>query len=322
MASEDQNCPRCGKERSSCTCPRPNRDDGPTGAGPFVPKKREFPKVVAGKDECGICGMPLKDSECPMCGWSPSEQGGRADLRCGFCGSRLNTDGRCTGCGIGLEDLEKGDNGRPKAPVDFSCPVCLKSISLTDYSCPNCGARIWLDVDGELKNLETLRCPKCDRPVSEDDRICPDCMFDIWMGGEDAMRDTVSAALKDAQFQIETGKREGANLDKLAPLLTDMEMKFVEGHYRKAEAVAVLVSNAAKTSVLQYKMFKDALRKAQRLCNDAKEFTDVSELAPILDSAHSEAAKGDYKNAMRFAMKASIMAERLRGKRILGVLER
>jgi hypothetical protein len=325
MTVQGEQCPLCKKDRADCTCdaPKDNVDTRPTEAGSerkmFHIKRRVLPKTVVGENECRICGMALEDSVCPMCGWSPKEWEGEVSYRCPFCGSAIEEGKACESCGRTMEDLEKEDYQEFKTPIDFSCPICLKKITLTDDSCPQCSAHIWLDVEGELENLDVLRCPKCRFEISEDDKSCPNCSFDIWIGGEEEMAGAVQNVIGEAENAVNEGLNEGVNLDKYNSLLSETRKKFEEGHHRKAEKMAELVLAATKTTVLQFKMFNDALRKAERLYNEVKDVTDASEVFSVLDQARALADEGEYKNAMRTALRAAIIAEKLKGKQILGL---
>ncbi len=325
MTVQGEQCPLCKKDRADCACdaPRDNIATRPAEAGSekkmFHLKRRELPKTVVGENECRICGMTLEGSMCPMCGWSPRLSRVDDAYRCPFCGSILDDGDACKDCGRAIGDLEKADSEEFKTPIDFSCPICLKKINLTDDSCPHCGARIWLDVEGELQNLDVLRCPKCQFEISEDDNSCPNCDFDIWIGGEEEMASAVRNVIGEAQDAVDEGLKDGVNLVKYKSLLSETRKKFEEGHHRKAEKMAELVLAATKTAVLQFKMFNDALRKAERYYNEVKDVVDASEVFSVLDQARALADEGEYKNAMRTALRAAIIAEKLKGKQILGL---
>lgn len=325
MTVQGEQCPLCRKDRADCACdaPKDNVATRPAEAGSgrkmFHLKRRELPKTVVGENECRICGMALEDSVCPMCGWSPKGWEGGVSYRCPFCGSAMEEGKACGSCGRTMEDLEKEDYQEFKTPIDFSCPMCMKRVNLTDVSCLHCGASIWLDVESEMENLEVLRCPKCEFEISEEDERCPNCDFDVWIGGEEEMAAAVQNVIKDAEDALEEGVNEGVNLDKFTSLLTETRRKFEEGHHRKAEKMAELVLAATKTTVLQFKMFNDALRKAERYYNEVKDFADASEVFSVLDQARALADEGEYRNAMRMALRAAIIAEKLRGKQVLGL---
>jgi hypothetical protein len=242
-----------------------------------------------------------------MCGWSPGFPEDGDSYRCPFCGNEVEEGKACGSCGRTLEELEKEDSQEFKTPIDFSCPICLKKINLTDDSCPHCEAHIWFDVERELENLDVLRCPKCQFEISEDDKSCPNCDFDIWIGGEEEMAGAVRGVIGEAENAVNEGLDEGANLEKYKSLLSEARRKFEEGHA------------ATKTTVLQFKMFNDALRKAERLYNEVKDVADASEVFSVLDQARALADEGEYRNAMRTALRAAIIAEKLKGKQILGL---
>ena len=181
MTVQGEQCPLCKKDRADCACdaPKDNVATRPAESGSerkmFHIKRRELPKTVVGENECGICGMTLEDSVCPMCGWSPRLSKVDDAYRCPFGGSILDDGDACKDCGRAIGDLEKADSEEFKTPIDFSCPICLKKINLTDDSCPHCAARIWLDVEGELENLDVLRCPKCQFENREGAKFCGKC---------------------------------------------------------------------------------------------------------------------------------------------------
>lgn len=325
MTEQDGKCLRCKKDYSDCTCN--STEDGaalqsvqsPPKKKMFHIKRRELPKTVPGHDQCKICGMTLEDSTCPMCGWSPKGWEGEVSYRCPFCGSAIEEGEACNSCGRTMEDLEKDDYQEFKTPIDFSCPICLTKIILTDDSCTHCGAHIWLDVEKELENLDVFRCPQCQFEISEDDKRCPNCDFDIWIGGEGEMATAVRNVIGEAESAVDDGLKEGVNLDKYNSLLFEAKRKYEDGHYKKAEKMAELVLAATKTTVLQFKMFNDALRKAERYYNEVKDIADASEVFSVLDQARALADEGEYRNAMRTALRAAIIAEKLKGKQVLGL---
>jgi hypothetical protein len=301
MTEEDELCPECKRVIPFCTCTSsPAKEassqlEKPPERKMFYLPRREFPRIVIGENECRICGMPLENTACPMCGWSAKDAvvDDERDYLCPFCNAKLGEGGQCTECGRTMEDLE-GDESEYRTPIDFSCPICLKNMRLVDDLCPHCGAQIWF----------AKKCPNCD--------------FEVWIGGQDGIAGTVLEVVKDAEFQLEYGRKEGANLDKLASMVSEARKKFEEGDLRKAEKMAELAAAAAKTTLLQFKMFEDARRKALRIREESARIGDSSEVDSILEDAYAQAEVGEYKTAMRMALRAAILAEKIRDSKTLG----
>jgi len=320
MAETKEYCPKCKKEKIFCTCESPRTDVAKPERKMFTLPRREFPKVFLGENECHICGMPLKDSTCPMCGWTPGAPEPEATYRCPFCGIELISIEKCPSCGKDLQEFEK-EKKDLEVVIECSCPICLKEISVEDDLCPHCNAQIWLDVEKELESLHVLKCPKCQTEISEDVEKCPECGFEVWFESKEDLLSGAIEIMKEAETQLNIGREEGANLDRLANLLAAAKEDFDKEDYRKARKTAKLVLDAAKTKTLQLKMFEDALRKAERLYEEVNDLGDVSEITANLDYAKTQAEIGEYKNALKLAIKASIVAEKLKGQKTLGMIE-
>jgi hypothetical protein len=274
-----------------------------------------------GEHECRICGMPLEDSVCPMCGWRPEKDKDEApSYRCPFCGAKLENLEKCQECGRSTEELEQDIKEIP-AGLECSCPACLEKIAIEDETCPHCGIRIWLDIEKESKRLDVLRCPSCQTELSEDVEKCPKCGFDVWFEGDEKLEDAVLEVIKDAGNQLDSAKKEGVRLDKIPLLLLHAKKNFDAGHHKKAEKMANLVLGIVKSKSLQLKMYKDALSKAEKLSREVDEMGDTSEIVTTMDYARTQADVGKYKNALKLAVRAGILAEKIKGQKVLDTMK-
>jgi hypothetical protein len=324
MDESKEHCPTCKKELPFCTCKTPNSEPSFPERKMFTLPRREFPKVMAGEGECKICGMPLKDSSCPMCGWTLGVETDENELtdefRCPFCDLDMDSDGKCPSCGRGLDYLET-EKEELTAAIQCSCPMCLKDIGLGDDVCPHCGARIWLDLEKELTVLDVTRCPKCQAEVSEELDDCPECGFNIWYDGGEGLEAAVLGIVESAEIKLAEGKKEGVRVEKLEAVLAKARKKHELGHYRTAEKIAQLVINAAKTRSLQYKMASDALKKAEKSYDEVGESADSSELLTLLNAAKRISESGKYQYAIRLAIRVRILAEKLKGQEPLTMMD-
>lgn len=307
-------CKHCGVELDKdSTCPLCGESYGTVKSGP-IPARAPLPSTeITDEKSCKVCGFVLTDesTDCPMCG-SPVlvEEEDVPEFRCPVCESPLEMDATvCPTCDVNL----KGEEEKPD--LSFRCPVCQEMMQLEDQECGQCGARIWLDLDEEIKRILEYRCPICNEPVKENDSKCPNCEADIWMRDEDAMKDEATSKIEEAVTQIKIEKKETkTDLSNAIKFLNVARKAFEANDYNRASRCASLSVDLARSAGLQKRILVDALQRAENtvtLVN--KKGGDVVKAEELLQSSKEEARKGNYRKAFKMAIRGKVLAESTMG---------
>jgi RNA polymerase subunit RPABC4/transcription elongation factor Spt4 len=303
-------CKHCGVELDgNSTCPLCGESYGVVKSS-AIPSRAPLPSTeITDERSCKVCGFMLTDesTECPMCD-SPVlvEEEDVPEFRCPVCESPLDMDAAiCPTCEVDLKGKEE------KPDMSFRCPVCQKMMQIEDQECGHCGARIWLDLDEEVRRIQEYRCPMCNEPVQEDTAKCPKCEADIWMRDEDALKDEATLKIEEAVTQIEIEEKETkTDLSNAIKFLNVARKAFETNDYSRASRCASLSVDLARSSGLQKRILIDALQRAERtvtLVN--KKGGDAVKAEELLQSSKEEARRGNYRKAFKMAIRGKVLAE-------------
>ncbi|MCK4366828.1 MAG: hypothetical protein KAW84_02635, partial [Thermoplasmata archaeon] len=247
-----------GDEESCPICGAPSREPK-KGSHPIAVQVEQLPQHDESEESCLVCGIPLRGEICEMCG-SPrmSVKERELEFRCPFCEEPVDPNAtRCPHCGIDYVSREK------EKDINYRCPVCGEVASLLEDRCSGCGTDIWLDFESERRSIQRFLCPMCGEEADPESKTCPECGAGIWVGEEDA-RESAETAIDSASRSIkEEMSKEPANLDRAEVVLVSAKEAFDNGDYFAASRAANLSTEIAKTTVLQTKIFQEAVRRAQ-----------------------------------------------------------
>ena len=211
----------------------------------------------------------------------------------------------CSRCGA----LAAGGE-RPDAP-GFQCPRCSSEISLDVESCPRCGVRIWMNEAAEAARLETLKCPACGAPLAGDEHKCEKCGFLVWLESEDDRKERASAKIKEAMSSITAFRdRFGSPPERAVTYLEAAQRVLENGEVDLALRRALIAAEIAETDSRQRIILLEAEKRAEDRLRSAEEMGgDVARCRELLDLSRKANEKGDYKVAIRLALKCKILAE-------------
>lgn len=265
-----------------------------------------MPQHDESEESCLVCGIPLRGEICEMCG-SPrmSVKERELEFRCPFCEEPVDPNAtRCPHCGIDYVSREK------EKDINYRCPVCGEVASLLEDRCSGCGTDIWLDFESERRSIQRFLCPMCGEEADPESKTCPECGAGIWVGEEDA-RESAETAIDSASRSIkEEMSKEPANLDRAEVVLVSAKEAFDNGDYFAASRAANLSTEIAKTTVLQTKIFQEAVRRAQsRITYLDEKGGDSSDAIDLLRRAVRVKQTGNIRGAVRLAIKSRIRAE-------------
>jgi RNA polymerase subunit RPABC4/transcription elongation factor Spt4 len=253
VLDESSTCPLCGEfygKSETGTSPIPTRSQMPT-------------TMITDERSCKVCGHIMDDDSatCPMCN-SPilSEVEEEPEFRCPVCENPIEQDASvCPFCEVDLVGKEE------KVEMNFRCPACQEIMRIDDHQCGHCGAKIWLDLEEEVRRIEEYRCPMCDVVVQEDSEKCPKCGADIWMRDEDALKEEATSKLEEAVAQIKIEKEEtDSDLSKAIKFLIVAREAMEKNDYGRASKCATLSLDLARSAGLQKKLLNDAMQRAER----------------------------------------------------------
>lgn len=313
MDSEPTNtCRVCGVELDeNSTCPLCGEVYGVTKSGsPPIPVRSQLPSTeITDERSCRVCGFVLTDASatCPMCN-SPvlPEEEEAPEFRCPVCENPLEMDATvCPFCEVDLQGKEE------KKVMTFRCPACQEVMRIDDHQCKQCGAKIWLDLEEEVRRIEEYRCPMCDQPVQEDSEKCPDCGADVWMRDEDALKEEASVKIDEAETQIDIEEKEtDSDLSNAIKFLTVAKEALEMNDYGRASRCASLSLDIARSAGLQKRILVDALLRAEKTVTLVNEKGgDVVKAIELLQSSKEEVRKGNYRKALKMAIRGKVVAE-------------
>lgn len=314
MDIERQNtCRHCGVELDeTSTCPLCGEFYGvsKTGTTP-IPIRSQLPTtMITDEMSCKVCGHIMDDDTptCPMCN-SPilSEEKKEPEFRCPICENPIEQDASvCSFCEVDLQGKEE-----EKKEMSFRCPACQEIMQIDDHQCKECGAKIWLDMEEEVRRIEEYRCPMCDEVAQEDSEKCAKCGADIWMRDEDALKEEATSKLEEAVTQIKIEKEEtDSDLSKAIEFLTVAREAMDLNDYGRASRCASLSLDLARSAGFQKRLLVDALQRAENTVTLVdKKGGDVVKAMELLESSKDEVRKGNYRKALKMAIRGKVLAE-------------
>jgi predicted RNA-binding Zn-ribbon protein involved in translation (DUF1610 family) len=297
VLKEEEFCPICGASSEE-----PEKD-----TRSFAIDVAEFPAPSEdASGSCVVCGIPIQGQICEMCG-SPTIEVKEETLefRCPFCEGVIDPNATsCPHCGIDYVNRER------EKDLNYRCPVCGKVASLLDDRCSSCEAKIWLDFETARKSIFRYLCPVCGEDVDAEWERCPRCQSDIWVGDED-IRESAATAIESASTSIKVEKSKiPTDLGRANVVLVTAKEAFDNGDYFAASKAANLSADIAKSTVLQTKIFQDAVRRAQsKITYLQKKGGDPSDAIDLLRRAVKVKQTGNIRGAVRLAIRSRIKAE-------------
>jgi hypothetical protein len=160
------------------------------------------------------------------------------------------------------------------APVsELGCPACGAALGLYELLCPTCGARL-----RHVLPVENL---------------------------EPRMRELhgiAEGAMAQAAANITNARRQGVRVDLAEDLLAMARKAALSRDYSVALELASKSGEEAEDLTVQSEALQNRIRAAK-----------LSDSEELLEMAHEAAMAGDYKSALRYALKAAQRADRGRG---------
>jgi predicted RNA-binding Zn-ribbon protein involved in translation (DUF1610 family) len=294
-----------GEEECCSICGAPSQEPvkAPT---PDVGHAQPLPDLHDSDGSCLVCGIPLRGEICEMCGSAKiGVREKKLEFRCPFCEEVVDPNAtHCPHCSVDYVSREK------EKDLDYKCPVCGEVASLLEDECSGCGAKIWLDFESERSSVPRFLCPMCGEEVDPESQNCPKCGAGIWVGEEGA-KETAEAAIGSASTDIaEEMSRAPADLARAEVVLVSAKEAFEKGDYLAANRAANLSVEIAKTTVLQTKIFQDAVGRAQsKITYLEGKGGDTSDAIELLKRAVKVKRTGNIRGAVRLAIKSRIKAE-------------
>jgi RNA polymerase subunit RPABC4/transcription elongation factor Spt4 len=306
-------CRYCGVELDeNSTCPLCGEFYGVAKAGTTsVPVRSQMPTaVVTDESGCKVCGHIIDDDSatCPMCN-SPvlSQEEEEPEFRCPVCENPLEMDATtCSFCEVDLQGKED-----EKKEMSYRCPACQETMQIDDHQCKKCGAKIWLDLEEEVRRIEEYRCPMCAQLVEEDSEKCPKCGADVWMRDEGSLLEEATTKIEEAETQIKIEEKEtNSDLSNAIRFLTVAKKAIEMSDYGRASKCASLSLDLARSAGLQKRLLVDALMRAEKTVTLVDEKGgDVVKAMELLKSSKDEVRKGNYKKALKMAIRGKVLAE-------------
>ncbi len=173
------------------------------------------------------------------------------------------------------------------APVnELACPTCGSALGPYDPICPSCGAK--------TKDLLPL--------VNLEPRLRE-------------IRTIATGAIAQATAYVANAHRVGAEVDLAEDLLAMAKKAAAQADFPVALDLASRSGEEAESLTVQFEALQGRMKQARRLIETAKEDgADTSDCEELLLMASEAAVAGEYKSALRYALKAAQRAERGREK--------
>ncbi len=165
---------------------------------------------------------------------------------------------------------------------ELGCPTCGAALGPYELLCTACGAR--------LRHLLPIE----DLP---------------WRLRE--LHDIAEGAIAQAAANIANARRQGVCVDLAEDLLGMARKAALQRDFPVALDLASRSGADAEDLTVQFEALQGRIRAAKRAMAGAREEgVDLSDSEELLGMAHEAAAVGDYKSALRYALKATQRADR------------
>jgi hypothetical protein len=164
------------------------------------------------------------------------------------------------------------------------CPSCGADLGPYELVCRTCGAKL-----KHLPPIENL----------------PAEMREIYS--------ITGGAIANAMTNIFVGRKMGVRLDLSENLLESAQQAAMQGNFPAALELASRSGEEAENLTIQFEALQTRLRKARRMIDITREEgVDMREAEQLLDMALGAGDAGDYKSALRYAIKAAMKADERR----------
>ena len=168
---------------------------------------------------------------------------------------------------------------------DLGCPTCGAALGPYELLCPTCGVKL-----KQFLTVENL--PPRQREL----------------------HDIANGAIAQACAHLANAAKLNVKVDLAQDLLAMAKKAAMQADYAVALDLASRSGAEAETQTIQFEALQNRLRGAKRAMEAAREDgADLSDCEELLEMANEAAIAGDYKSALRYALKAAQRAERGRG---------
>ncbi|MEK6850910.1 MAG: hypothetical protein AABY30_00060 [Candidatus Thermoplasmatota archaeon] len=169
------------------------------------------------------------------------------------------------------------------APVnELGCPACGTALGPYELLCSACGAKL--------------------RHVLPIENLPPRLR---------ELHDISEGAIAQAAAKTANAHRQGVRVDLAEDLLAMSRKAALQRDYPVALDLASKSGSEAEDLSVQFEALQNRMRAAKRAMEVAREDgADLSDSEELLEMAHEAAMAGDYKSALRYALKATQRAER------------
>jgi hypothetical protein len=131
------------------------------------------------------------------------------------------------------------------------------------------------------------------------------------MRDEDALKEEASAKIDEAETQIDIEEKEtDSDLSNAIKFLTVAKEALGMNDYGRASRCASLSLDIARSAGLQKRILVDALHRAEKTVTLVNEKGgDVVKAMELLQSSKEEVRKGNYRKALKMAIRGKVVAE-------------
>ena len=165
--------------------------------------------------------------------------------------------------------------------VDMGCPTCGAALGPYELMCHSCGAKL-----KHLMKVENL----------------PPRMREL--------HGIANGAIGQASAYLANAAKLGVRVDLAVDLLQMAKKAAMQGDFPVALDLASRSGEEADTATVQFEALQHRLRSARRAMDEAREDgADLTDCEDLLAMANEAAIAGDYKSALRYALKAAQRAE-------------
>ncbi len=170
--------------------------------------------------------------------------------------------------------------------------------------------------------VNELGCPTCGTPLGPYELLCPTCgsklkQFLRIENLEPRQRELhaiANGAIAQATTLLANAHKLGVHVELAQDLILMSKKAAMQGDFAIALDLASRSGQEAETLTVQFEAFQHRVAGAKRAMAAAREDgADVRDSEDLLEMAHEAATVGDYKSALRYALKSAQRADRGRG---------
>jgi len=169
---------------------------------------------------------------------------------------------------------------------ELACPGCGAALAPYDLMCSSCGTRV--------KHFSTM------------ENLPPD---------QRELRDIANGAIAQAAMNLANAHRLGVNVGLADDLFALSKKSAIDLDFATALNLASKSGEEAETLTVQFEALQNRVRAARRAMEAAREDgADLRDCEELMEMADAASGAGDYKSALRYALKAAQRADRGRGR--------